>query len=278
MASVTQRISMIKQPWGGYIRPSSFETIPYNDNAKLNETENVSGNIIGMTVEYLTKLILGVDFEKAFQTSLAGLHEVSPFVSYESLKPIYDSLTEIKGNDATSIKSACNLVAYDIFGRSPELALYSDGIKKIDPDFDTIENIKVFIDRSISFFQIYGPVSQYGFGFLPPNCSEKDVSKWMKKRKGNLGGYTPVVDSGDGDFLTEDTLWDFKVTKSKIMSKHTLQLLMYWIMGKHSGQPIYSNINRIGIFNPRSNIVYIMNTNDISPDIIKAVETDVICY
>ena len=100
----------------------------------------------------------------------------------------------------------------------------------------------------------------------------------MKKRKGNLGGYTPVVDSGDGDFLTEDTLWDFKVTKSKIMSKHTLQLLMYWIMGKHSGQPIYSNINRIGIFNPRSNIVYIMNTNDISPDIIKAVETDVICY
>ena len=49
-------------------------------------------------------------------------------------------------------------------------------------------------------------------------------------------GYTKIVNAGDGDFLTKDTLWDFKVSKSKIDRKQTLQILMYWIMGKHSGK------------------------------------------
>ena len=45
------------------------------------------------------------------------------------------------------------------------------------------------------------------------------------------GGYTNIVSSGDGDYLTEDTLWDFKVSKEEPKSKYTLQLLMYYIMG-----------------------------------------------
>ena len=46
-------------------------------------------------------------------------------------------------------------------------------------------------------------------------------------------GYTETVDSGDGDCLTSDTIWDVKVTKSTPNSKNTLQILMYYIMGKH---------------------------------------------
>ncbi len=34
MASVTQRISEIKQPRGGFIKPSAFEKIEYNDGYK----------------------------------------------------------------------------------------------------------------------------------------------------------------------------------------------------------------------------------------------------
>ena len=41
------------------------------------------------------------------------------------------------------------------------------------------------------------------------------------------GGYTDKITSGDGDFLTVDTLWDFKVLKANIKSQHTLQLLVY---------------------------------------------------
>ena len=100
----------------------------------------------------------------------------------------------------------------------------------------------------------------------------------IKIKKGSYGGYTAIVSSGDGDFLTNDTLWDFKVAKTKPNNKHTLQLLMYWIMGQHSGQEKYKNIKRLGIFNPRLNTVYLLNVKDIPENVIKTVEKEVIGY
>ena len=49
-------------------------------------------------------------------------------------------------------------------------------------------------------------------------------------------------------------------------------------MGQHSGQEIYKNIIKIGIFNPRLNTVFLHDINDIPESVIKAVEKDVICY
>jgi ABC-type cobalamin transport system permease subunit len=73
-------------------------------------------------------------------------------------------------------------------------------------------------------------------------------------------------------------MWDFKVSKSEPTNKHTLQLLMYWIMGQHSGMDIYKNIDKVGIFNPRLNKVYLLEMNTVSQEIIKQVEDEVICY
>lgn len=95
---------------------------------------------------------------------------------------------------------------------------------------------------------------------------------------GSFGGYTATVSQGDGDFLTSDTLWDFKVSKLKPTNKNTLQLLMYWIMGQHSGQEIYKKITKLGIFNPRLNVVYLLDIKKIPKDIIETVEKEVICY
>lgn len=99
-----------------------------------------------------------------------------------------------------------------------------------------------------------------------------------KKGKGSYGGYTYTVESGDGDFLTADTLLDFKVSKSKPTNKHNLQLLMYWIMGQHSGQDVFKGITKLGIFNPRLNTVYLLDMFKVSADTIKTVEKEVICY
>lgn len=115
------------------------------------------------------------------------------------------------------------------------------------------------VERSVKFWEEFGPIIQDGFTFEP-------------------NGYTDTVDTGDGDYLTVDTLWDFKVSKSKPTNKHTLQLLMYWIMGQHSGQKVYKNITRLGIFNPRLNFVYTLDLVDIAPEIIEEIERDVICY
>ena len=67
MSSVTGRIKEIKQPRGGFIRPSEFEAIRLSDENILNEAENVHGSVIGMVVDYLTRFNMGTDVNEAFK-------------------------------------------------------------------------------------------------------------------------------------------------------------------------------------------------------------------
>lgn len=168
-------------------------------------------------------------------------------------------LDGIKAIDEKAITNACKLVTYDVWFRNPMGAIMAKGADEINPDTETIQNIKIMVQRSVKFWENYGPIVKDGFTFEP-------------------NGYTETVNSEDGDYLTTDTLWDFKVSKSKPTNKHTLQLLMYWIMGQHSGQEIYKSIQNLGIFNPRLNEVYLLNVNTISKEIITEVEKDIICY
>lgn len=135
--------------------------------------------------------------------------------------------------------------------------MYNPDSKTV-PDEATIENIQTMVSRASSFFDEYGPVTLNGFVFP--------------------GGYTDVVDSGDGDFLTVDTLWDFKVSVNGPTKDHTLQTLMYWLMGMESAQSEFTSITHLGLFNPRLNNVYRISISDISPDTIRAVEIEVIGY
>ena len=147
-------------------------------------------------------------------------------------------------------------------------AMIAKGADDINPDKQTMDNIRTLIQRSLSFWNKVGPISSEGFVF-----AEKDSKENIIK-----SGYTSTVDSGDGDYLTEDTMWDFKVSKSGITSQNTLQILMYYIMGQHSDMDVYKSIKKLGFFNPRLNTMYVLDVDTISDDVIKAVETEVICY
>lgn len=114
------------------------------------------------------------------------------------------------------------------------------------------------VNRALEFFDTYGPVTKDGFKFI--------------------GGYTDTITAGDGDFLTEDTLWDFKVSKKPPLKEHTLQLLIYYLMGQHSVQPYYESLTKIGIYNPRLNIVYTKKISDIDETILNEIATKVIGY
>lgn len=72
MSSVTKRISEIKQPRGGYIKPSQFSVHKMDDECILNESENVHASIIGMTVDYLTRYAMGAELLDAFKISCMG--------------------------------------------------------------------------------------------------------------------------------------------------------------------------------------------------------------
>lgn len=282
MSSVTGRIKQIKQPWGGYIRPSSFTIRTINDGKTLNPIENVHSTIIGMAVDYLTRFIMGTPKNEAFKISLQGAtiagyiyakhsHKIASkfflkVMGNKLLKVAKKLLSEIKGLDNNSIINACKLVTFDVWYRNLEGAILAKGYYEINPDESTIQNIRIMVERSVSFFKEYGPITKDGFTFENPVTGIEN------------SGYTSIVDAGDGDFLTKDTLWDFKVSKSKLTSRHTLQLLMYWIMGQHSGQVIFKDITKLGIFNPRLNTVQLLEISKVSKETIKEVEDNIICY
>ncbi len=260
MSSVTQRIREIKQPRGGYIKPSQFKLQKIDDEKILNEQENVHGSVIGLAVDYLTRFVMGADNSEAFEISYMGaMIAENLFKQKSALKTAQELLEGIKGLDNNSVINACKMVTYDVWYRNPMGAMKAKGVEETNPDLETIGNIQIMVERSVKFWEEFGPIIQDGFTFEP-------------------NGYTDTVNTGDGDYLTVDTLWDFKVSKSKPTSKHTLQLLMYWIMGQHSGQKVYKNITKLGIFNPRLNFVYTLDIADIALEIIEEIERDIICY
>ena len=259
MYSVTQRINAIKQPTGGYLNPCKLHVKKEDDGMTLHEQENIHPSIIGLAVDYLSRYLLTADAEKAFDISLKGMQiaihlkiidEKERKNLFEPLNPALDDLTII---------NACKICSFDVWYRNFRMARMAKPYTEINPDQETIENIRIMVKRAESFFKKYGPVLSDGFTF------EHD-------------GYSDLVTAGDGDYLTETTLWDFKVSKKKPTSKHTLQILMYWIMGQHSGKKEFENIKNIGIFNPRLNTVYQIAVTEIPASVITEIEEYVICY
>ncbi len=202
---------------------------------------------------------MGAPAEEAFAISLYGAKIASSMGRTNAAETAEELLCGITGCDNKSIVNACKLVTFDVWLRDPFAALLAKTAEDTNPDNNTIKNVRIMVERSAAFWDKYGPIVKDGFTFEPD-------------------GYTKTVDSGDGDFLTRDTLWDFKVTRTKPTSKHTLQLLMYWVMGQHSGQHEFKNITHLGIFNPRMNTIYRVPISKVEAKTIETIETEIICY
>lgn len=250
MPSVTNRIKEIKQPRGGYVNPNEFKEIELKDEDNLNNEENIHANIIGMAVDYLSRINMGDIKEEAFKISLIGAQII------QQSNKAHKLLNKIKGLDDNSIIAACKLVGYDVCFRADKS--FFKPIENINPDKNTIENIRIMVNRTEVFIKEYGPIKEKGMTFI--------------------GGYTQTITSGDADFMTEDTLWEFKVSNDRPKSIHTLQLLVYYLLGIHSDKEKYSKIKNLAIYNPRLNKVFMININDISEETIERVEDEVMDY
>lgn len=257
MYSVTQRISMIKQPYGGYLPVKELKTVKIDDGKKLNDNENIHASLVGIAVDYLTRFMVGSEKEEAFKISLLGAQLLDKMLGESKyLKEAIILLDKISGLDDLSIINACKLSGFDVVVRSSIMGYKP--IEDINPDNATIYNIKTMVDRSIEFWKEYGPVISEGFTFE--------------------GGYTDIISVGDGDYLTSDTLWDFKVSKYNPTSKQTLQILIYYLMGKHSIHKEFDEIKKLGLYNPRKNVIRYVSIDEIQGDTIKEVCLNVIGY
>ncbi|XQS94131.1 hypothetical protein HXT34_02720 [Gardnerella sp. DNF00983] len=198
----------------------------------------------------MTRLMSGSSVIDAFKISLLGSMIINERDNASKL------MSGIKGLGDEDIVNAVKLVGFDVCYRYSPIAYRP--FDEINPDEHTIQNIRVMVQSSLHFLERYGPKVLDGFTLE--------------------GGYTDTVSAGDGDFITADTLWDFKVSKEKLDKDQTLQLLMYCRMGLHSIHPEFQNIQYMGIYNPRMNKVYRIAVENISEDVIREVEKDVIGY
>ena len=196
-----------------------------------------------MVVDYLTRFMLGERKEDAFGVSLFGANRAEAFGLKNASKIAKEFCSNIKGLDKESIINACKLTTFDVWRRNPIEAMNAKTYKETNPDDETIYNITILVSRSIAFFEKYGPIKVSGFTFEPPDT---EVEKALgEDAPVEWGGYTKTIDSGDGDFLTEDTMWDFKVSSSKPTSKHTLQLLTYWVRVSIRGRASIIQLKRL---------------------------------
>lgn len=249
--SVTQRIKTIQQPRGGYLPPRLFEQFTLGDGeGTLHPAENIHPGLVGLAVDYLTRYMSGSTASESFEISLRGAHGVNETRKAVSL------LRGVVGLDTASIVNAVKLTGFDVVYRAG--AERYRPVNSINPDMHTVQNIRAMVNRALSFLEKYGPKTADGFTFE--------------------GGYTPTVAAGDGDFLTADTLWDFKVSKGLLTPAITLQLFMYWRMGLRSIHPEFQDIEYLGVYNPRKDRVYRCAVDCISDETLTAVDTEVIGY
>ena len=141
MYSVTKRISMVKQPYGGYLNKKQFDITSIDDGKTLNEAENIHASLIGLAVDYLTRFMMGTSVEEAFKISLQGALCLDLFLNNASGKKglalgnAKKLLKGIKGLDNESVSNACKLVGYDVCFRAGVIG--SKPVEEIKPDSDT---------------------------------------------------------------------------------------------------------------------------------------------
>lgn len=248
MFSVTGLIKNIKQPKGGYVPLNLINEIKLEDNHLLSEKENISPASIGIVVDYLTRLMIGD--KNAFKNPEIGAMLCKNHIQFLSIT------NKIKGLDDESVINTCKLVKYDSFARTGNRQYLNDPERV--PDQPTIENIIIMVKRALKLWEDYGPVVLSGFTFK--------------------GAKAMMITSADGDYMTKDTLWDFKVSKYTPTIEYTLQLLMYYLLGISSVHNEFGTIKKLAIFNPRKNTIYEINIEDIDQNNIAHVYSEVMMF
>lgn len=249
MSTVTGRIKEIKQPRGGYLPLRSFTVKDMDTLGEVTSPENIHAGTVGMAVDYLTRLITGSTRAEAFNISLQGARLIGEETTARGL------LSRLNGLTDDSIRAACQLSGFDVVYRAGHSSYKP--VNQINPDDETIKNIRIMTERMRLFFEAN-----------PPTLKEFEFT----------GAYTHLIRIGDGDILTRDTLWDIKVSKTKPQPKNTLQILVYWIMGRRSIHPQFQTIEKLGIVNPRLGKTWTIAVEEIPDSTLTQVSSDVIGY
>lgn len=257
MPPVTRVVRNTTQPNGGYVNPREMRKVDLESGTKLNPRENISPAMMGLIVDYMSRYALTGDPNDAFKVSLMGVQVMERFAPrHGHRKRALDLLASIDGVNPKSVAAAYQLACYDSAYRiGPRTWVDNSGF---GPDAATAQNAVTMVERTVRFVDRFGPIVADGMTFE--------------------GGYTDKVTAGDADFCTKDVLWDMKVSKYPPTADHTLQLMMYYLMGRHAECKWAEGIESIGVWNPRLDSAWTKRIDEVDGKVIKAIERDVIGY
>lgn len=254
MYSVTGFIKQHKQPRGGYLPRKLFLETALTDEDELYpiEQESVPPTLMGLAVDYVSRLHMGLPTDQAFDISLQGariVHELAKADGYIQTIQSMD-LHAISLHEAEAV---FNLVRYDTAYRAGYFIYHQSLMRNLIVTQKDVHNLQVMTNRTARFLTDYGPVTSTGATFE--------------------GGYTSVVSTGDMDFIANGVLWDLKVSKNVPDKNQTMQLLCYYILGKESIHNVFQSVQSIGIFNPRLHLTHTLDMEHVPLQLIQDLRT-----
>lgn len=256
-ASVTEILANIRQPRGGYLSLSDFDTKKHPDDLRVVGDCNIAPSLVGLAVDYGTRIALGNNPEETFEVATVGAAMVGASDVAESLIADIDVAALRSGKiDEKSVVLLCKLSGFDSAFRAGASAYRP--VSEINPDRQTIADIGNLILRTKAFFDASAEPVIAGFTFE--------------------GAYTDDAGASDGDYICGDTLWDLKVSKGEPTIKNTMQVLLYYLMGLRSGKDEFKAVTRIGLFNPWLQKSWSMSVLDIDESFLSMVEGDILGY
>ena len=256
-ASVTGILANIKQPRGGYLPLSNFDMESHCDNLRVVGDYNIAPSLVGLAVDYGTRIALGSDPEETFEVATVGAGMVGASDVAESLIADIDAAGLKSGEiDEKSVVSLCKLSGFDSAFRAGASAYRP--VSEINPDRQTIADIGNLILRTKAFFDASAEPVIAGFTFE--------------------GAYTDDAGASDGDYICGDTLWDLKVSKNEPTIKNTMQVLLYYLMGLRSSKDEFKAVTRIGLFNPWLQKSWSISVLDLDESFLSMVENDILGY
>lgn len=276
--TVSQLVKETKQPRGGFLRPKDMHRVSLGAGEEALNAENIPPVSVGALVDRLAACLFEFnrcdDWQAAAKVAFKDAHSALAIIEKaagESGKGIVEtigsSLEAIEGVDDGSIQAAhwalaASTIAYQGIGAYDP--------NRTRPDHGTCENIREMVARTMSFMDLYGPVSDVE-ALVMTAGKERDVRGFV-------------------DGVGVDMLYDIKTSKRPLNSKATMQVLLYWLSGTHPGvrggemahewqrkqMALFEPIEFVGIFNARLNTLWEQQVSDIDKETVEQILTDVL--
>lgn len=261
------------QPRGGFLPPKklSVESLCNHPETKYEElvvklcrSGALSPQTLGLVFDYLLRveILLSADIaveesiQEAFYISLLGAKLADQAENAKALVGKLIRLYKNKRRDNKKIvQTASELVRFDAMLRA---GYYDPNYQPIEvTDFDK-DAIKLMVDTTRIYLMQNESLTSLGFCFS--------------------GVGSENVAGSDGDLLSKESLIDLKVSVKEPTSKHTLQLLLYYLLGLHEQPEQYKQLRYLKIINPRLGRVYFYETAKLDTEMLRKIEHDVMGY